>query len=121
MPVFNILFLTAAAASPVFKANNADQSLRERQDNSSSLLPYSLPPSGPDGLRAADITTKQLTFTYGPAVGGIGPYSPTGALGTSYVTVDSAIDDAELGSQVKIMTLDDTKARLDTAKVMPFL
>lgn len=118
MSFLYFLCLVAVTASPLPDIRDGVQSLEERQENSTSLLPYSLPPTGPDAVRAADITTKQLTFTYGPAVG-VGPYSPAGALGTTYTATDSAIDDAELGSQVLIMQTDQNKARLDSAKVGP--
>lgn len=116
MSLLYFLCLLAVTAAPVPELGDGAQSLQERQDNSTSLLPYSLPSTDPDVLRAADITTKQSTFTYGPAVGA-GPYSPAGVLGTTYTTTDSAIVDIELGLQVLITQTDETKARLDSAKV----
>lgn len=119
MSTLYFLLLAAASASPIPDFQDEVQLLRERQENSntSSLLPYSLPSDGPDVLRATDITTKQTTFTYGPPVG-VGPAYPAGALGATYVATDGAIDNAELASQVLIMRSDDTKARLDSAKVV---
>lgn len=117
MSILSFLFLTAVTASPVPGwQDDVHLLLQERQDNA-SLLPYSLPPNGPDVLRATGISTKQTTFTYGPPVG-VGPYYPAGVLGTKYATADGAIDNAELAAQMAIMKTDDAKARVNSAKVM---
>jgi hypothetical protein len=102
--------LTAAAAA--FPHNY----IQPQQDNTPSILPYSLPDDDDQLLRATGITTKQATFLYGPGIGG-GPSSPAGPLGVTYVTRDSVISDGELALQIPITTGDATSARLNSAKV----
>lgn len=113
LAAFFLVFSTTISASPVsLRAAHENHFLTSR-DNKTLLLPYSLPNDDPNLLRAADILTKQATFTYGPAIGA-GPASPAGALGETYLAIDSAIVDSELTAQVAISTNDSIVAHLKT-------
>lgn len=103
LAIFFLVFSTTISASPVsLRAAHENHFLTSR-DNKTLLLPYSLPNDDPNLLRAADILTKQATFTYGPAIGA-GPASPAGALGETYFAIDTAIVDSELTAQVALST-----------------
>lgn len=107
---------TIVSASPVALRATHENHLLISRDNNTSLLPYSLPNDDSNLLRAADILTKQATFTYGPAIGA-GPASPAGVLGETYFTIDTAIVHSELTAQVAISTNDSVVAHLKTVSL----
>lgn len=71
---------------------------------------YSITQNSPDPLiRAAGITTKALTFLYGPAVAG-GPYYPSGVLGIAKIVSDIAQIEVDITPEAAGAALDLTAA-----------
>ena len=108
-----LALIAFASASPITPSVSDAQPERRLLAN-----PYTLPNHSPDPLlRKTGITTKRATFLYGPGIGG-GPYSPTGALGATYITTASAIVDPELAAEEVLTTSDTTLAIADTPRVI---
>ena len=96
--------------------------IQTRQDNGTSFSLYSLPASVSDGssLRAAGISAKQTSWTYGPGIGG-GPFSPAGSLGTAAIARDATVYKREGGDQLVLTLADNASATADIDQVRELL
>lgn len=108
-----LALLSVASASSILARGKAELASR-----ATSLLPYTLPShNGNLTLRDADIAVKRTTWLYAPAVGGVGPYSPGGALGLASLTADTLIPVAELAAEELVSRNDSVVAGLNDVRL----